>query len=613
MEQHLDKIIETVFSKDGLYISIIIGILILIKDVIKAKVKNGIEWFLDYIGRVTKGRFARQRFTKLYLRHIVFSHKYLQLIGFNTAGIRRPLLEEVFVSLRVSNFETTVNPLIDLKDDHNDKSISFANAIERFPKLVILGAPGAGKTTILKYALLTFATQKGYGKFQISKELLPIFVPLRRLSSNNDSIIDDIENFETQILPKELLKDCPDGFFEKMLKNGNCIVLLDGLDEVVDEDTHQRVSQKIDNLTLMYPHNLYIVTCRVAGWKGLLNDFVILETKDFNKQEINDFIKSWNKAVITKSERDKIEAETSNKEEFRVEWNKHENRYVKPAIKKMSINLLNAIGNNDRIFLIATNPMLLSLICLVHYNRATLPKGRTELYEQCIGLLIDDWDRKRNIISHSEVSSDEKERILQEIAYDFQKKGIGETTRDNLKETVLKFINKDPKEIDNLIDDIEKRSGILVERSIDVLGFSHLTLQEYLVAKHIHLYFEEKYKVILENTDKQEWREVILLFSGLIGDSSNLVRSIIGNLNDITKISVSRLLLAAWCIGDSQKCDEKIIKVVSNELIKRLEDDKGQKEAIIHALSFIAADYDKDALLSKELISKELIEKIQNF
>jgi predicted NACHT family NTPase len=46
--------------------------------------------------------------------------------------------------------------------------------------------------------------------------------------------------------------------------------MLDGLDEVLDDEMHESVSRQIDQLINTYPDNWYIITCRVAGWRGQL-------------------------------------------------------------------------------------------------------------------------------------------------------------------------------------------------------------------------------------------------------------------------------------------------------------------------------------------------------
>jgi predicted NACHT family NTPase len=332
--------------------------------------------------------------------------------------------------------------------------------------LVILGGPGAGKTTTLSYALLMFAQERAKMKFDMDDHLLPVFILLRRLSTSNNSILEDLLSQDSQILSKDLLKECPKDYFEKKLKKGQCLLLLDGMDEVTDEAAHRRVAEKINSLAANYPDNHIVVTCRIAGWQNLLSaTFRILETQDFSRNEIHSFIRGWQKAIITQSEKAKLEFDIPDKKRFEEKWKEHKEKVVDLAIDLQTRKLINAIDSNNRILAIAVNPMLLSLIALVHHNRAVLPKGRTILYSQCIELLIEAWDRTRDISSPIEITAAQKEMILREIAFEFQSQGKGEDTRENLEKFIETFAPQIGVSIPapTLLRDIETRRGLLIE------------------------------------------------------------------------------------------------------------------------------------------------------
>jgi hypothetical protein len=473
--------------------------------------------------------------------------------------------------------------------------------------MVILGGPGAGKTTTLSYALLMFIQQRAKEKFNITQKLLPIFIPLRRLPNNGNSIVEDLYDKNTRILSSDILAECPKKYFERKLKKGQCLVLLDGLDEVIDERAHRRVIEKINNLVADYPDNRYVVTCRIAGWKGeLFGDFTVLTAQNFNREEIQRFVTGWHRAVITQAEHIRKQREVPDPNKFKEIWAPHVDKVVMPAVDFQSRKLIKAIEDNNRILQIAVNPMLLSLICLVHYSRNILPRGRTILYSQCIDLLVDAWEREKDItdIGNNGLDLDHKEAIVRGIAFNFQQHGKGEETRANLEEIIEKLsqslsISVSPKEI---LSDIEQRSGLLVEKSIDVLGFSHLTLQEYLVAKHIQLN-TDKYWLLTDNLDKQEWREVILLYAGAMDDATRLVR-------DISPIdSLDRKILAGYCIGDAKRCDKEVSGPVVDYLVAALNSPRLTEE-VVDVLATIAADYIDNPVSVEEQLSQYLIDII---
>src|ERR1700757_277503 len=108
---------------------------------------------------------------------------------------------------------------------------------------------------------------------------------------------------QTQILPKEVIAECPKNYFEGHLKAGRCFVLFDGLDEVANSEAHRKAADKITNFVAAYPKNRFVVTCRVAGWLNLLPDFRVLQADDLSREEVHRFIRGWHTAIINLQER----------------------------------------------------------------------------------------------------------------------------------------------------------------------------------------------------------------------------------------------------------------------------------------------------------------------
>jgi hypothetical protein len=594
------ELMSAMVSPQRLLASAVVGLSALILALLRKRIEAGLEWLLDELGRRTRGQLADRRFEKRLVAHVISSHKYLRLIGLNTAGISRPPLDQVFISLRVVSGETLQ------RGQSTRDGLSLSSAIAQFSKIAILGGPGAGKTTTLSYAALQFATGQGEKTFGIRQPLVPVYLPLRRLSATNAGILDDIMDRESQLLPAELVREIPHRYFERRLERGGCIVLLDGFDEVTDERTHRVVAEKINRFVSEYPDNRFIVTCRPAGWRNLLNDFRVLEAQDFPREDVHRFIHGWHRAIITQAERNRLELEIPDPERFAAVWRQHRLTTVQTAIDLHSRSLINAIDGNQRILAIARNPMLLSLICLVHLNRNILPKERAVLYGQCIDLLIDAWDRSRDLISPLKITSTQKEAVLRHVAYHFQSSGKGESSREDLEALIERMAPALGVQVPTpqLLDDIEKRSGLLVERSIGILGFSHLTLQEYLAAKHIRLNADQ-YHALEANFDNQDWREVVLLYAGLIDDASALIASIVGDGE-----SRSRWSLAGYTLGEANRCEPALVRDIWQRLWTELKPDGSDSVHVLDTLSVMLADYDSVPRTEEQQLSAELIAQL---
>jgi predicted NACHT family NTPase len=137
----------------------------------------------------------------------------------------------------------------------NQKRIPGLDAVNKHDKLLILGKPGAGKTTFLKWLGLQCIAG------QLHQERIPFFVTLKEFSEvdGNPSLVDFLA---TQ------LTECgiPHGrsIVEEVLQEGRSLILLDGLDEVRSND-HYRVINTIHQTSEQFNRNQFVMTCRIAA------------------------------------------------------------------------------------------------------------------------------------------------------------------------------------------------------------------------------------------------------------------------------------------------------------------------------------------------------------
>lgn len=142
-----EKLLERFGNRESLLITVIVGLVGLVAAVLRDKIKEAANWVLDGLGRFGSGKLAERRFRRKYLAVVAGRHKHLRLVGFSSTGVSRPLLEEVFVSLRISAHGQPALGDNGQGAGAGAASIPFASALAQYHKMVILGAPGAGKTT----------------------------------------------------------------------------------------------------------------------------------------------------------------------------------------------------------------------------------------------------------------------------------------------------------------------------------------------------------------------------------------------------------------------------------------------------------------------------------
>jgi hypothetical protein len=221
-------------------------------------------------------------------------------------------------------------------------------------KFVLLGAPGSGKTTLMSYFAVMLAQKKAQTLgLAPDTDFLPILIRLRDLSRHRDiSILEYINQFARNHLS---VKKLPPGFFEYWLEDGRALILLDGLDEIAETAKRYEVVQRIEMFLKQFQQNRAIITSRPAGYRRdflRTEDFPHYQLQSFDDAKIEEFINRWYDSRVS----DPIEAQRR-----------------KDSLRK-------ALSENDRIQLLARNPLLLTIIALIHRYQF-LPRERYKLFD----------------------------------------------------------------------------------------------------------------------------------------------------------------------------------------------------------------------------------------
>jgi HEAT repeat protein/energy-coupling factor transporter ATP-binding protein EcfA2 len=448
------------------------------------------------------------------------------------------------------------------------------NILKNQRRIAILGAPGSGKTTLLQYIALAHARERAADpklhergvlrkRLGIKKWRLPIFI---RLSSIASMLLNNAENGRSpslldvlpRILPPDLqASEVASNYFTHQLRSGRCLILLDGLDEVPTDDEFQAVVRAIESFILTYSSNQFVITSRIAGWRSGVNaDFEIYRVNDLTDRQVNTFIDTWYSAV----ERNNVVGRLQ--DEGKAERSARERR----ANQKAN-DLKSTLSENVGIRRLATNPMLLSIIALVHRSLATLPKERSKLYAQCSRILLEQWDISRGVrVDDTNLKLEQKEAIMRRLAIAFHTGEIGdsgggrEVSRSQVKQIIaemLPSLGRPVEDASHLLQMLIERSGILIERRRDILSFGHHTFQEYFTAQYLATGEHQEHRNFLlrdENLMSDWWHEVILLYSGLLSDTSNFIKLIYDQTYD--DICQRKLRLATLCLGEAVKVEQ---------------------------------------------------------
>ncbi|WP_287360103.1 sister chromatid cohesion protein PDS5 [Moorena sp. SIO3B2] len=420
-------------------------------------------------------------------------------------------------------------------------------------RVVILGAPGSGKTTLMSYFAVMLAQQNPeILGLDADTDWLPILIRMRDFAINLDkSLIDYARVFAENTMS---VKPLPVGFFEHWLSDGRALILLDGLDEVPEEAKRNDVVRRIENFLGQFDRNRAIITSRPAGYRRDFfhtEEFPHYQIEPFDDQKISAFIDNWYNSRF----QDQAEAERR----------KH--------------SLRKALDDNDRIKLLARNPLLLTIIALIHRYQAILPKERFELYNCAVKTLLTSWDANKEISSHGifkYLDLYDLRRLMELLAYWIHTQGnVGNNeggtliNQDELIDQLSQQIKtlkqvqlyQAEEEAEAFVTLIRDRTGLLNEQGQNCYAFVHKTFQEYLCAEEIDYQadnegdFEIVLSQIREHLHDSHWREVLLL---LIAQqkpkkAARAIRAVLNNTSNYEQWLHRDLLFAGSCLAEDPK------------------------------------------------------------
>ncbi|MBN1931273.1 MAG: SUMF1/EgtB/PvdO family nonheme iron enzyme [Desulfobacterales bacterium] len=444
-------------------------------------------------------------------------HEKLPLFGFKTR-LKVPIdIADIYVPLRamIDLRATGHSYFADAEDAENclrkqgvDREISVPDAFREAEKMkpprrgiVILGDPGSGKTTHMKRILL-WCLRGELSQIGLPEDMIPVFLPLRELKDVNSGL----DAFIQGQLAHPLL-DTPKDFGKRLLDRGSLLFLLDGLDEVADQNLRSKVSRWIETALKVHRNCRFVVTCRFAGYTEqarLDADFLEMHVRPLNENQAETFIRNWYRIVETGLISDPVQAKA-----LALEKADHLiDRLRKPEFRAR------------RIFEMTRNPLLLTNICLVHQSRNNLPQTRALLYDECIDVLLEKW--RGAIGFQSRIKTQGGRLVLQPAALwmhqEENRRRASAAELSPIIEPALKAVGWQHGSASDFLELIRDESGLLTGWSGDQYGFMHLGFQEYLAAREIQNRAFRDRKILRELAKRfgeSWWQEVTLLLLAL--------------------------------------------------------------------------------------------------
>lgn len=501
-----------------------------------------------------------------YDQYVKTLYTYFDVKGFS------PRINNTVVRLNIEKIYVPLTFKIDVLNNADEFSLKGNNfssdiitVLDNYEKLVILGDPGSGKSTSLKYIAYSVCSQRAGGNELQSN--IPVLIKAtdyeKYLSDTGRSLSEYIIESNTKY---GLL-------FSESLENNKLIVLFDGLDEI--NVTHKRhaVVDKINSFVAQYPRIKIVVSSRIVGYKEtrLGYGFFHFEVEKFSDDQIRSFINNWYSSIASYSDKNQDNA------------------------SQEAENLYLCIKQNTSVYRLACNPLLMTIIALIYFQGSKLPEKRAQLYDISTSTLLDNWVQLR-ANQENNIDRETLIELLAIIAFHIHENYASglipeKELRAILKEKYSKIYpfltQKELKQdINDIISFLRNDAGFLFEKGYNengepLFGFVHLTFQEYYAA----IEFKTKWKegsIIANLKDyvyNYSWTEVIKLAASLFklnepgrfGRSSvtKFVSDIL-NVEEILPGTARPIQLVCQILNEDVEIEFDMLKTVINELLERL-------------------------------------------
>lgn len=453
-------------------------------DILKDSASGLKEWLKGEAEERDILKIAARKYTKHLIQHL----NIIRVLGMEKPSTLENLYVNAFLhDETIETFSATRDELMNNYSSNTRmnvserKRLSTENIINSFDKIVILGNPGSGKTTFLKSIALLNLKKEAI----VKKRRIPIFISLRDYSQSSL----DMEQFLVHQFNLHLSDDS-EKLIKRLLLKGKCQILLDGLDEISSSKQAQVITE-INDFSTKFKDNQIVVSCRIGAYYNWFTHFCNLEIAHFDQSQIEEFSKKW----FTDKETNK--------------------------------DFLTKLKENDAINELASNPLLLSMICLSYKARNTFPENKAKLYKSAIEVLMEKWDKQKQVKRdefNKELTSKDIISVISDVGHGTFKRGElflpRRTLSRYIEEGIMKLKKVPAQHINGskMLTSIEVNQGIFSKMSSDIYSFSHLTFQEYFAAKYIEsvMDIDEIKRFLDDHLYKDKWREVIAIISGLL-------------------------------------------------------------------------------------------------
>ena len=409
---------------------------------------------------------------------------YIRMLGLpGVESVKVNLNDDTFVPLRFSDrqesgFHPGKQELFQRRDGGEEMlnpDEVMQRAFKKRRMLLVIGDPGSGKTTLIKYYALCALEDDHFKRLGFAAPVNVFYLPLRDLvrheKGHYDSLPANLARWsEKHHQPIDTI------FFDEWLQNGTPLILLDGLDEISNTRDRTEVCTWIDAALHTFTTARFVVTSRATGYRKdegieLAVDYERADVQDFTVEQQERFLKNWFTDAFLK--------EPCPKDIDETEWLRLQRAEAEERTKKMVTHLKDE--KNKGLRQLAAIPMILQIMAILWKDRDYMPESRVKLYEASLDYLLEFRDKRRGIVPP--LSAARARQVLAPISLWMQEKlKKDEATGGEMYKKMQEQLDKQdkPPSVEDFCDYLVKRAGLLVETGAHDYLFRHKSFREYL-------------------------------------------------------------------------------------------------------------------------------------
>lgn len=349
-----------------------------------------------------------------------------------------------------------------------EESIPQVNFIDIFKQSerhhIVLGQPGAGKTTSLKYLCnkIFLDESESFDRF-----VFPLLIKLRDINQqrrvdDGSVIIETLYNilglrltFDDKDIKEVEKRWAKERLVVNILDSASALIILDGFDEIVGKKLREDVISDIRTLCEKLHIATLVVTSRTADFNYSINGACQYEICPLNEHQIYDFAHKWliddTKATVFL---EKVKASP----------------FADTSIR----------------------PLTLAHLCAIYERIGNIPEKPKTVYKKIINLLLEEWDQQRSVRRESKYASfevDRKFEFLANVAYlltiNQRTTVFSKTQLHNVYKKIYEDFGLRTDEGRAVVTEIESHTGLILQAGYEHYEFAHKSLQEYLAAEYL--------------------------------------------------------------------------------------------------------------------------------